>query len=320
MEEIMQAVSDYYKIGLEELLSHNKKTVLAGQVAMYLSKTITGESFLEVAHKFGKDHVTVIYACRKIERQILLDKKLATTIEILKEELCVKNVEIKKCVSLTGPDGDHNFEVEATVKNTYDQEIRLISTSCMLVDEEGIGRGVSYDNEEEVLIEQGEKADIYIRTPYVTNVTENSTMVVDVCFCGREFITLGSHKLPEFGETLTIKNDKLVAGSVQLYGGSIKMDEPDDDGEVILELAVNVRNISDNYIQCVELKCRLEDKEKCEMYNSWENESLPPRSTIEIVCSSLEKEKRFKNCEAKLDLLVYVPLGTDSIEATPEKE
>jgi len=229
-------------------------------------------------------------------------------------------VEIKKCVFI-GPDedGDYSFEVETTVKNTNDQDIRLISTSCMLLDEDGIGRGTSCGDEEEVYIEPGKEADVYIVTPYC-KVAENSSMIIDACFYSYEVIKLGSYKLPGCGETLTIKNDKLVAGSIQLYSGYIKRDEPDRDGHVHLEITINVRNVSDNYIQRVELKCEVEDEEGCEVLNELDFGSLSPRSTKEIICRGYEKGKKGKNCEAKLSLLVYAPLGTASVEATLEKE
>lgn len=96
MEKIMQVVSDYYKINPEELLSYDKNTLLARQIAIYLSRTITGESFLEIGHKFGsRDHAVIMYACEKIKQEMLLDKKIAATIETLKE-MVIKPLQVEK--------------------------------------------------------------------------------------------------------------------------------------------------------------------------------------------------------------------------------
>ncbi len=55
---------------------------------MYLSRTITEESYPEIGNKFGgKDYATVMYACSKIEKNIALDKKIAAVVETLKERI-----------------------------------------------------------------------------------------------------------------------------------------------------------------------------------------------------------------------------------------
>ncbi|MEA3347485.1 MAG: chromosomal replication initiator protein DnaA [Pseudomonadota bacterium] len=90
IEEIIKAVSDHFKISTKDMLSRKKtrNIVFPRQVAMFLSRTITEESYPEIGNKFGgKDHTTVIYACKKIEKNISLDRKIATVIESLKANI-----------------------------------------------------------------------------------------------------------------------------------------------------------------------------------------------------------------------------------------
>ena len=90
IEEIIKAVSDYFKISTKDMLSRKKtkNIVFPRQIAMFLSRTITEESFPEIGNKFGgKDHTTVIYACNKIEKNISLDQKIATVVENLKTNI-----------------------------------------------------------------------------------------------------------------------------------------------------------------------------------------------------------------------------------------
>ena len=90
VEEVIKKVADHFKLSTKDILSRKKtkKIVFPRQIAMYLSRTITEESYPEIGNKFGgKDHATVIYAVNKIEKEIALDKKVAATVEILKENI-----------------------------------------------------------------------------------------------------------------------------------------------------------------------------------------------------------------------------------------
>ncbi len=67
---VQKSVSEFFNIPLSELRSkkRRKNIVLPRQVAMYLSRELTNMSFPEIGNAFGgKDHATVIHACRKIE-------------------------------------------------------------------------------------------------------------------------------------------------------------------------------------------------------------------------------------------------------------
>ncbi|MCD6430820.1 MAG: chromosomal replication initiator protein DnaA [Deltaproteobacteria bacterium] len=90
IEEIIKAVADHFKLSTKDMLSRKKtkKIVFPRQIAMYLSRTITEESYPEIGNKFGgKDHATVMHACKKIDKEISLDRKIATIVENLKESI-----------------------------------------------------------------------------------------------------------------------------------------------------------------------------------------------------------------------------------------
>jgi cell division protein FtsZ len=88
IEGIIQTVSDYYEISTEELLLYdkNKNTLLPRQIAMYLSRCITEESYPEIGCKFGgKHHATIMYACKKVEKKSALDNEFLVAVENLKK-------------------------------------------------------------------------------------------------------------------------------------------------------------------------------------------------------------------------------------------
>ena len=69
LENIKRIVAEYYKIKLADLLSKRRNRSIARprQVAMALSKELTNHSLPEIGDAFGgRDHTTVLHACRKI--------------------------------------------------------------------------------------------------------------------------------------------------------------------------------------------------------------------------------------------------------------
>jgi chromosomal replication initiator protein len=70
VDNIQKTVADYYKLRLGELLSkkRNRSVARPRQVAMALSKDLTSHSLPEIGDAFGgRDHTTVLQACRKID-------------------------------------------------------------------------------------------------------------------------------------------------------------------------------------------------------------------------------------------------------------
>ncbi len=69
IDNIKRTVAEYYKIRVADLLSKRRSRSITRprQVAMSLSKELTNHSLPEIGDAFGgRDHTTVIHACRKI--------------------------------------------------------------------------------------------------------------------------------------------------------------------------------------------------------------------------------------------------------------
>jgi chromosomal replication initiator protein len=70
MENIQKTTAEYYKIRVSDLLSkrRNRSVARPRQVAMAISKELTNHSLPEIGDAFGgRDHTTVLHACRKIK-------------------------------------------------------------------------------------------------------------------------------------------------------------------------------------------------------------------------------------------------------------
>ncbi len=70
IENIQKTVAEYYKIRVADLLSKKRSRSIARprQLAMALAKELTNHSLPEIGDAFGgRDHTTVIHACKKIK-------------------------------------------------------------------------------------------------------------------------------------------------------------------------------------------------------------------------------------------------------------
>ncbi|MDD5275517.1 MAG: chromosomal replication initiator protein DnaA [Methylovulum sp.] len=80
IDNIQKTVADYYKIRITDLSSKNRKQTVTRprQIAMCLARELTSHSFPEIGNAFGgRDHTTVINACKRISELKETDHKIA---------------------------------------------------------------------------------------------------------------------------------------------------------------------------------------------------------------------------------------------------
>jgi chromosomal replication initiator protein len=90
IENIQKTVASYHNISVSDIRSSKKLKIYAipRQIAMYLCRTMTTSSFPEIGEKFGgKDHSTVIHACRQIEKKLSENREIKNVVETLKNQL-----------------------------------------------------------------------------------------------------------------------------------------------------------------------------------------------------------------------------------------
>ena len=79
IENIQKTVAEYYKVRVVDLLSERRNRSIARprQVAMALSKELTNHSLPEIGDAFGgRDHTTVLHACKRIRDLRAEDQRL----------------------------------------------------------------------------------------------------------------------------------------------------------------------------------------------------------------------------------------------------
>lgn len=73
VDNIQRTVAEYYKIKMSDMLSKKRSRSVARprQMAMAMAKELTNHSLPEIAESFGgRDHTTVLHACRKIKELV----------------------------------------------------------------------------------------------------------------------------------------------------------------------------------------------------------------------------------------------------------
>ena len=86
IDSIQKLVAEYFKIRVADLLSSRRTRSITRprQIAMALSKLLTRHSLPEIGNAFGgRDHTTVLHACRKIEELRSEDRRIDEDVEIL---------------------------------------------------------------------------------------------------------------------------------------------------------------------------------------------------------------------------------------------
>ncbi len=90
LEQIQKTVSDFYKIKVTEMYSKKRTRAIARprQVAMWLARELTSHSLPEIGDVFGgRDHTTVIHACRTISGLKGSDSELNNNLHVLIQTL-----------------------------------------------------------------------------------------------------------------------------------------------------------------------------------------------------------------------------------------
>jgi len=86
VEEIQKTVANYFNTKISDIKSskRHKSLVLPRQISMYITRKLTDLSYPEIGANFGgKDHSTIIYAIKKIEKLIDKDVHIKVTVDKL---------------------------------------------------------------------------------------------------------------------------------------------------------------------------------------------------------------------------------------------
>ena len=90
MDDIQETVGARFHVKISDLKSRRRSKTLVHprQIAMYLCRELTDSSYPEIGRQFGgKDHTTIIHACKQVIKAKDLDSALSATLDSLKEQI-----------------------------------------------------------------------------------------------------------------------------------------------------------------------------------------------------------------------------------------
>jgi chromosomal replication initiator protein len=90
VDVIQQKVAEFYGLKTADLLGKRRPAniAMARQIAMYLSRILTSQSLVDIGLAFGgRDHGTVIYACKSVENMMEQDEVIKRNVDHLKKVL-----------------------------------------------------------------------------------------------------------------------------------------------------------------------------------------------------------------------------------------
>jgi chromosomal replication initiator protein len=90
IDQIQRRVAEHFDVRLADMTSKRRQAniAFARQVAMYLSRQHTSSSLCDIGDAFGgKDHGTVIHACRLVKKRVEEDEKTRQIVSLLDSQL-----------------------------------------------------------------------------------------------------------------------------------------------------------------------------------------------------------------------------------------
>jgi chromosomal replication initiator protein len=90
IDAIQKSVAEHFDLRLADMTSRRRPASVAypRQIAMYLSRTLTKSSLMDIGEAFGgRDHGTVIHACKKLVEQMKTDNGVRGLVSMFESSL-----------------------------------------------------------------------------------------------------------------------------------------------------------------------------------------------------------------------------------------
>ncbi len=89
VDGIQKIVAEHFDIRVSDIVGPRRPKNIAWprQVAMYLSRTMTNQSFPVIGEAFSRNHATIVHACQAVDKRQMEDLKLRQTISLLRQRI-----------------------------------------------------------------------------------------------------------------------------------------------------------------------------------------------------------------------------------------
>jgi chromosomal replication initiator protein len=100
MTQIQSAVAAFYELSVSELVSPNREARVSWprQVAMYLTRELTGSSLQSIGAAFGgRNHGTILHACKRVAERVKNDRHLNADLQQLRDKVLSASRDDRSC-------------------------------------------------------------------------------------------------------------------------------------------------------------------------------------------------------------------------------
>jgi chromosomal replication initiator protein len=89
LEQIQSTTASFYELSTNELLSDSRAARIAWprQVALHLARELTNASLNEIGAGFGRNHATVLHACKRVSERVTHDQQAADEVRHLADAI-----------------------------------------------------------------------------------------------------------------------------------------------------------------------------------------------------------------------------------------
>lgn len=88
IQSVIEIVGRYYGTSRASILSDDRhqSVIVARHTAIYVSRLAGGFSYPQIAEGFGRDHTSVMHACKRMTARTLKDKNFAKAVDLLVQQ------------------------------------------------------------------------------------------------------------------------------------------------------------------------------------------------------------------------------------------
>ena len=203
--------------------------------------------------------------------------------------------------------GDTNFEVEASVENKKEDIVDMSVSTLTILDGNNNTVSCDYDREEASYAEKNETFSVNLSgyaKAYLVSDFKKAKAIVDLTTYKKEFKKLGDFDIPADHKSCIQSNNQVEFGKLRVYGISIFRHDPPENASEDHSVAstIAVKNISNEYIQKVQIKVQLIDRTGSNLIDSDDYRAIPPNGSMNFQPSVYAKSGKLKG--AKLDISI----------------
>jgi hypothetical protein len=231
-----------------------------------------------------------------------------------------KVINIDKAEFLDLDDGDFRFSSDFTYKNEFECDVVHLRYCHEIISDDEVILWSADDIEENVFLSPGEECQVEPFRPYLRSELPDPWLDLEGLKCRVKVIPLKwsyveskTIDLPAAGYLIATETINLD-GIVQIEGFSVTVKEDEDDDEVIVGVYCVATNISDTYVECLDLASTVNYSRGSDLHED-EGGGIPPQQSRIFSYNHLINKKKFKKASIQLTSSYSISIGSESSEA-----